>query len=436
MVFWAYNIVTTAGLLFAGPFILLFFLIRGSLDNHFKERLGLLPRELIAPKGKGERIWIHAVSVGEVRLAKAIVRVLEGQKRGFSLVVSTTTRSGRESARKVMPADTAVMYSPIDVWWCVRRSVQRVSPDIFINLETEIWPNLLWACKKFNIPAFLINGRISVRSIDNYRRVRFLMREVLSVYSLLSMISRSDAERIISMGAEPGKVVVGGNAKYDLLLDEAKPDLSHRMARTYKINGERPIFLAGSTREGEEEIVIEAYLEILKGHPDTMLIIVPRHIERCRSIESLIRSYGLNHRLRSSLEHDTNKELETGVILVDKIGELFGLYSLGTVIFCGASLVPLGGQNVLEAAVWGKPVVYGPSMEDFLEATELLETVGAGFQVNNKRELAERATWLLENRRESDRLGRLAREAVESYVGSSRRQIETVFRSLESRATA
>jgi 3-deoxy-D-manno-octulosonic-acid transferase len=436
MVFWAYNIVTTAGLLFAGPFILLFFLIRGSLDNHFKERLGLLPRERIAPKGKGERIWIHAVSVGEVRLANAIVRVLEGQKRGFSLVVSTTTRSGRESARKVMPADTAVMYSPIDVWWCVRRSVQRVSPDIFINLETEIWPNLLWACKKFNIPAFLINGRISVRSIDNYRRVRFLMREVLSVYSLLSMISRSDAERIISMGAEPGKVVVGGNAKYDLLLDEAKPDLSYRMARTYKINGERPIFLAGSTREGEEEIVIEAYLEILKGHPNTMLIIVPRHIERCRSIESLIRSYGLNHRLRSSLEHDTNKELETDVILVDKIGELFGLYSLGTVIFCGASLVPLGGQNVLEAAVWGKPVVYGPSMEDFLEATELLETVGAGFQVNNKRELAERATWLLENRRESDRLGRLAREAVESYVGSSRRQIETVFRSLESRATA
>ncbi len=427
---------TMVGLLCAGPFILLFFLIRGSVDSHFAERLGLLPPERIPPKGKGARIWIHAVSVGEVRLANAIVRVLKSQRRRFSLVLSITTSSGRETARKTMPADTVIMYNPIDVWWCVKRSLQRVSPDVYINLETEIWPNFLWACRKFNVPAFLINGRISVRSIDNYRRVRFLMREVLSVYRLLSMISRSDAERIISMGAEPDKVVVGGNAKYDLLLDEANPVLSRKMAGTYKIDGKRPVFVAGSTREGEEEIVIEAYLELLKGHPDTMLIIVPRHVERCKSIESLIRSYGLNQRLRSTLENDTKKDLETDVVLVDKIGELFGLYSLGTVVFCGASLVPLGGQNVLEAAVWGKPVIYGPSMEDFSEATELLERVGAGFQVNNKRELAETAMWLLANRGESDRLGRLAREAVEGYIGSSRRQVEAIFRSLQSRAAA
>jgi len=431
MTFWFYNIVVTVGSFLFGPFILLFFLIRGSLDGHFRERLGLLSSKLVPPKGKRLRIWVHAVSVGEVKLARVIIRVLQERKGDFSLVVSTTTPTGRQTASREMPEDTIIIYNPLDLWWCVRRSIQKVSPDLFIGLETEIWPNLLWACKQLNIPAVLINGRISVRSIDYYRRLRFLMKDVLSAYRLVSMISRADAERIVSMGAARNKAVVAGNAKYDLLIDEARTELSDRIRRVYKIERRRPVFVAGSTRGGEEEIILEVFVKLLEKHPQIILIVAPRHIDRCKSIESLIRTCHLKYCLRSSLDKDTKGRSEASVILVDKIGELFGLYSLGSVIFCGASLVPLGGQNILEAAVWGKPVMYGPSMDDFLEATELLERVGAGLRVRDGHELLKTATWLLENPDESDRLGRLARDEIERYTSSARKHIEDIFRFID-----
>ena len=431
MTFWFYNIVVIVGSFLFGPFILLFFLIRGSLDGHFGERLGLLSSKQVPPKGERLRIWVHAVSVGEVKLARGIVRVLQERKGDFSLVVSTTTTTGRQTALREMPEDSIIIYNPLDLWSCVRRSIQKVSPDLFINLETEIWPNLLWACKKLNIPAFLINGRISLRSIDYYRRLRFLMKDVLSAYRLLSMISNSDAERILSMGAARNKVVVAGNAKYDLLIDEARPELSDRIRRVYKIERKRPVFIAGSTRGGEEEIILEVFVKLLEKYPETILIVAPRHIERCKSIESLIRSCNLKYCLRSSLDEVTKENSETSVILVDKIGELFGLYSLGSVIFCGASLVPLGGQNILEAAVWGKPVMYGPSMEDFSEATDLLEGVGAGLRVRDGYELLKTATWLLENPAESHRLGRLGRDEIERYIGSARKHIGDIFRFID-----
>jgi 3-deoxy-D-manno-octulosonic-acid transferase len=431
MTFWFYNIVVTIGSFLVGPFMLLFFLIRGSLDGHFGERLGLLTSRLVPPKGERLRVWVHAVSVGEVKLARVIARILQERKGDFSLVVSTTTPTGRQTAYREMPEDSIIIYNPLDLWWCVRRSIQKMSPDLFIGLETEIWPNLVWACKELNIPAVLINGRISVRSIDYYRRLRFLMKDVLSAYRLLSMISSSDAERILSIGAARNKVVVAGNAKYDLLIDEARPELSDRIRRVYKIKRKRPVFIAGSTRGGEEEIVLEVFMRLLEKYPDAILIVVPRHIERCKSIESLIRSRNLNYCLRSSLDDVTKGDSETSVILVDKIGELFGLYSVGSVIFCGASLVPLGGQNVLEAAVWGKPVMYGPSMEDFTEATELLEGVGAGFRIKDGHELLKTAMWLLENPAESHRLGGLARDEIQRYIGSARKHIGDIFRFID-----
>ncbi len=431
MTFWFYNIAVTVGSFLVGPFILLFFLIRGSLDGHFRERLGLLTSKGVPPKGERLRIWVHAVSVGEVKLARVIARVLQEWKGDFSLIVSTTTPTGRQTASREMPENSIIIYNPLDLWWCVRRSLQKMSPDLFIGLETEIWPNLLWACKELNIPAVLINGRISVRSIDYYRRLRFMMRDVLSAYRVLSMISGADADRILSMGAAPNKVVVAGNAKYDLLIDEARPELSDRIRRVYKINRKRPVFIAGSTRGGEEEIILDVFLKLLEKYPEAILIVVPRHIERCKGIASLIRSRNLNYCLRSSLDEVTKGDSKASVILVDKIGELFGLYSLGSVIFCGASLVPLGGQNVLEAAVWGKPVMYGPSMEDFSEAKDLLEGVGAGLRVRDGHELLNTATWLLENPAESHRLGSLARDEIEKYIGSARKHIGDIFRFID-----
>lgn len=426
--FWVYNIVTTLSFFVLGPFAFLFLFLKGLVDQDFRERLGFVPAHLIGPEEKGIRLWLHAVSIGEVKLARVIVGAIRERGVRVVIILSTTTKSGRQTALSIMPPDTAVIYNPIDLLFCVRRALKRASPDLFINLETEIWPNFLWACKQLRIPVFLVNGRISARSINRYKRARFLMREVLSTYASLSMISSMDARRILSLGADPRRVVVEGNAKYDTLGTEASQELSRRIASVYRVDGTRPVFIAGSTRGGEEEIIIEAYLELRARYSTMVLIIAPRHVERCGTIEAILRSYNLGYCLRSSLEEGAGGDLPADIILVDTFGELFGIYSIGTVIFCGASLVPLGGQNPLEAAVWGKPVLYGPSMEDFLEAKALLEGVGAGFVVRDKEELVKTTTWLLDHPEESERLGRRAREEIEGNIGSAKKQIERVFR--------
>ncbi|MBW1689460.1 MAG: 3-deoxy-D-manno-octulosonic acid transferase [Deltaproteobacteria bacterium] len=426
--FFFYNIAATLLFFVFGPLVFLFLVIKGFVDQHFTERFGLLPAQLIGPKASGLRVWLHAVSIGEVKLAKTIAEQIQARESNVSLILSTTTKSGRQTALRVMPPDTTIIYNPIDLLWCVRSALKKVLPHLFINLETEIWPNLLWTCRRLGIPVFLVNGRISVRSINNYKRVRFFMRDVLSAYWSLSMISSMDAQRILSLGADPRRVVVGGNAKYDTLGKEAGPELSRRIAAIYRVTGKRPVFIAGSTRGGEEEIIIEAYRELRARYSSLVLIIAPRHIERCGSIETVLRSSHLDYCLRSDLEGFTGRDLPADIVLVNTFGELFGLYSIGTVVFCGASLVPLGGQNPLEAAVWGKPVLYGPSMEDFLEAKALLEGVGAGFVVRDKDEVVEKAAWLLDHQEESEILGRRAREEIECNKGSAKKQVERVFR--------
>jgi 3-deoxy-D-manno-octulosonic-acid transferase len=427
IMFFFYNITVTLLFLLFGPFAFLYLLIKGFVDQNFKERFGLLPARIMAAKGSGLRIWLHGVSIGEVNLAKVIAGAIREREQNVSIILSTTTKSGRQTAHRVMPPGTTVIYNPIDLVWCVRRALRKVSPHLFINLETEIWPNFLWASKRLCIPAFLVNGRISVRSINNYKHVQFLLKEALSAYSLLSMISSTDARRILSIGAYPRRVVVGGNAKYDTLGREATSRLSSRIASIYKVDGKSPIFIAGSTRGGEEEIIIEAYLDLRARYSTMVLIIAPRHIERCGALEAILRSYHLDYCMRSSMQGSARRYPPPDIIIVDTLGELFGLYSIGTILFCGASLVPLGGQNPLEAAVWGKPVLYGPSMEDFLDAKALLEGVGAGFVVRDKDELVRTALWLLDNPGEYKRLGRRAREEITRNSGSAKRQVERVF---------
>ena len=398
--------------------------LSGRFREGLSERLGFAPKGPVRDSGKSPRIWLHAASLGEVKVAGALRLHLENVVPGCMIYLSTTTPHGREMGRKVF-GNRPVFYAPIDTPYSVRKALLRLRPDVMVFLETEIWPAWITEAHRMGIRTALVNGRISARSIGKYLRLRPFFRDVLRNVDAFSMIRREDAGRILAMGAEPGKVSIGGNAKYELLAGEADPSAPAEMGRMLNLDPSQPVLVAGSTRSGEEEMILDAFQKIAARFPQTILILAPRHVARTGQIESLLRARGLPYRLRSDLGAETPKRFEP-VVLVNTFGELFRLYSVGTINFCGASLVPLGGQNPLEPAAWGKAPFYGPSMEDFLDAKTLLEEAGAGIVISNPSELAEKALWFLEHPEDLRARGERAREALLGNRGAAERHAKVI----------
>ena len=307
--------------------------------------------------------------------------------------------------------EVRVIYAPFDIIFLVRRALDNIRPDILVFLETEIWPAWISEAYGKGIRIAMINGRISPRSIEKYMKVRPFFRDILGKFNVFSMITEEDKRRIISMGADPQKIFVNGNAKFDLLTGLAEDSIERDMRKLFNLEDAAPVLIAGSTRTGEEAMIINAYRKVLKEFPETVLFIAPRHIERAKEIASLIKRNQFEYQLRSELKGDSVKR-DKQVVIVDTFGELFKLYSIGAIVFCGASLVPQGGQNPLEPAVWGKPVLYGPSMEDFLDARALLEENNAGIEVSSPEMLAEKVIMLLNNPVLMQGYGVRARDAV------------------------
>lgn len=400
-------------------------LITGQYRMHLSERLGFISRGVIQCLSGSPRIWIHAASIGEVKAAVSIVKAIKSMMPDCSFVFSTITPHGRKMAEELFSESIPVIFAPIDFILSVRKSLRTVNPDIILFLETEIWPAWLFEARRMGIKTALINGRISPRSIENYIRMRRFFCEVLKNIDIFSMISEIDAERIKAIGADPLKVEINGNAKYDLLGTDTDYGFEKEIRKSLNIDESQCVFVAGSTRTGEEELILEAYEIILESFKDTILIIAPRHIERTPDIGSLIKSRGYNFQMRTSLQ-DGRERRKENILIIDTFGELFKIYSIGTIIFCGASLVPLGGQNPLEPAIWGKMVFYGPSMQDFLDARLLLERVGAGVLVTSPEMLAEKALWFLDHPEELKARGRQAREEILINIGAGERHARTV----------
>lgn len=406
-----YLVVTTAIFVLISPFLLLYAVASGRFMKGLNERLGWISMRGMDRHGGSPHIWIHAASLGEVRVAEAVAGDLKRVLPGISITVSTMTEHGRNLASEIFGKDVRIIYSPLDIIFFVRAALHSIRPDALVFLETEIWPAWISEARRRGIKIAVINGRISTRSFGRYMRLRPLFRDILSRFDAFSMISEKDKERITAMGADPAKVAVNGNAKFDLLAGLADPSIEKDIQKIFNLEGTAPVFIAGSTRTGEEEMIIEAYGKILKEFPETILIIAPRHIERANDIAALLEKKQLEYQLRSKMK-DASGNRDRQVVILDSFGELFRLYSAGTVIFCGGSLVPLGGQNPLEAAVWGKPVLYGPSMEDFLDATALLEENNAGIVVSNADVLAEKVVLLLKDRTLLEGYGSRARDSV------------------------
>jgi 3-deoxy-D-manno-octulosonic-acid transferase len=420
----------TSGLfLLALPYALLYQMITKRYAGSFSQRIGVYPSHLNPPVTKCPRIWLHAVSMGEVNASVPIIEAIRTLAPGSTIILSTTTEHGQALAKSRLPADVVCFYAPVDFILSVTIALRRVKPDLLVCLETELWPNWLMVAHQMGIKTAIVNGRISARAIKRYRMIRPLMKEVLGSMSAFSMIQEVDARRIHELGAPSEKIRVNGNAKYDLLLRQSdcrgQQDPARYWQQILGIRENVPVFLAGSTRHAEADIILEAYQEVIRSAPDTLLILAPRHLERTRHLEKIIRSRGLACQLRSRLEK--NGENRTApVIILDTMGELQAAYSIATVVFCGGSLAPLGGQNILEPAVWAKPVLYGPYMDDFLDARNLLESTGGGNEVRDGKDLAEKVLFYITRPDHAQKTGYSARRAVEMNQGAAHKHAEVI----------
>jgi 3-deoxy-D-manno-octulosonic-acid transferase len=342
------------------------------------------------------------------------------------IIFSTSTETGQEMARKFIKEAAAFIYFPLDIPYIVRKMIKLAKPDVFVLVETELWPNFLRVCESHRVKTFMVNGRISPRSYRRYHLTNLFWKRVLNNLDFAGMISGIDAERIRDIGMDSAKIKVLGNAKYDALAALAAPALQEEIVRRFNVRKNERFFVAGSTHEGEEKIVIDVYQELLKRYPDFKLIIVPRHIERTKDVLGLLRRENFNDVLTLTDINNGRQRKDERIIVVDVIGELFKVYSLASIVYCGGSLVPKGGQNILEAAAWGKVIFYGPSMEDFSAEKALLEDAGCGVTIKSEKELLRGITQALDNPEELRIRGERGKAVVLANIGAAARYADLI----------
>ncbi len=423
----AYRLITSAA--FAAGFPLLFPLSRclGVDRTEMRQRLGMVPADAVRSASGRPRIWTHAVSVGEAGAALPVLDCLRRQAPGCGLILSTTTRQGQAFARTRAGENAACIFAPADAAAAVNAALRRIRPDVLICMETELWPNLIRAARKSGIKTALINGRISVRSFRRYMKIRPLIRETLDDIDALSMIGPGDADRIRRMGAPEARIEINGNAKFDALIRQPDAALADRMRGVYGFPDGAPVLVAGSTRTSEEEIVFRVFKQLRARVPDLCLIIAPRHVERAAGVKKIADRQGISCRFRSAL---TGGDPGVRVVILDAMGELQATYGMADAVFCGGSLVPLGGQNILEPAFWGKPLFFGPSMEDFAEARDLLLRANGCVQVRDEADLKEKLLECFTDREAAQAMGARARRAVTASSGAAGRHAAVVMRLL------
>lgn len=422
-----YNIVLFVAAFFLVPYYGLKIVLTGKYKASIGQKFGVIPRGDVEGMKGSPRIWVHAVSVGEVTAAAPIVSSLRELFPHACIVLSTGTETGQMMARRMVASATSFIYFPLDLPFVVRKVVTMVRPDIFIPVETELWPNFIRICSEKGVRIVMVNGRISPRSFARYAKTDFLWKRVLSLVDRVGMISRTDADRIGNLGMQRDRIHIMGNAKYDGLAARATDTtLKDEIGKRLNVEPGSQVFVAGSTHGGEERIVFAVYRKLLAHYPDLLLILVPRHIERREDILSLAEEEGFTDLITMTEINGGKKRTGERVIVIDVIGELFKVYSLATVVFCGGSLVPRGGQNILEPAAWGNVVLYGPSMEDFTDEKKLLEETGAGITVRDEDELFQEVSALLEQPAGLSRRGDAGKEAVVANMGASRRYAHLV----------
>jgi 3-deoxy-D-manno-octulosonic-acid transferase len=431
MTLFFYNVALLAGMAASLPWWLWRMATVNKYRDGWRERLGRVPRKLEAVSGDtGQRaIWLHAVSVGEVLAVSRLVKELDAALPDAAVAVSTTTRTGQALAREHFGLKR-VFYCPLDLPWAVRAYLNALQPKMLVLAETEFWPNLLNGCFRRGIPVVVVNARISNRSWPRYKMLRSLWRPLLSRLRCLLAQSETDAQRLRAIGCAAERVTVSGNLKFDVRVAEEAG--STEFLRRHA--GGLRFVVAGSTHEGEEEALLDAWKRVLQREPRLVLVLAPRHPERFSAVAKLCEERGFSCIRRTDWQMNPQGEprpLEPGeIVLLDTIGELASVYSLASVAFVGGSLGAAGGHNPLEPAQFGVPIAMGTHYANFTAITDLLRRADA-VRIARKEELAEVFAELLHDRTQAEAMGARARRVFEEQAGATERCVAAIREVLE-----
>lgn len=394
------------------------------LRHGLRQRLGFYRK--LPPRGEGPRIWLHGASAGDLLALKPILDGLRQRLPKATLFVSTLTNSGQLMARERLKNADAIVYLPYDLPGAVRRAVRELAPDLLVIEYTEIWPNLIRAAKSAGVRIALTNGRFSSRTFGSYRLLFRLIGNPLRAIDLFLMRGEDEAERALLLGAPRERLLVTGNTKFDALSASALEATGGAPTSLRSAIGEGQLLIAGSTHEGEESLLLSVFQRLRATTPGLRLVLAPRYIDRAPRILTLVRERGFVGGLRSQADPTIPP---SDVIVLDTIGELAFAYQLATLVFVGGSFTPRGGQNILEPAAAGKPVLFGPNMENFADSVQVLLGRG-GIQVKDEAQLTQVLQDLFAQPERIAELGDMARAAVSSVSGASQRDVDELCKLL------
>ncbi len=399
--------------------------LRGKWHGGFAERFGFFPKTLETALSSGENIWVHAVSVGEVALLDGLIKGLLAKYPGRKIVLSVTTVTGHELALKRYGAAVRVIWSPLDLSWVVARFVRRIRPVAYIVAETELWPNLFSCLSAGRVPIVVVNGRISDEAYSRYRMARWFLKKTVLQASLLCVQSKLDAQRFIALGADPTRVTIAGNLKFDLVLPGSVMD-ELEAKRVFGFSATKQIFVAASTHPGEEQVVCEAFASLRSEFSELRLVIVPRHPQRAAEVAGIVGQHHLKGRLFTVLHGAILGDDD--VLVVDAVGHLVDLYRIADVVFIGKSLgIPRrGGQNPIEPAAFGKPVIVGPHMENFRDVMRVFREAGAVVEISRADQLAGAVRDILNQPQRRAGLGVRAKVVVDQNRGAAQRTLDAI----------
>jgi tetraacyldisaccharide 4'-kinase len=432
----AYNLILNLALIISFPYLLL----RAALGKYgIAERMGRLSKEGTEKLRGQESIWFHAASVGEVKVLSTIIPEVKRSHPQYALVVSTMTKTGKKEAQRILSGVEMVFFLPVDLKRFIRRALKSIKPAALVLVETELWPNLVRETKKRGSFVALINGRISRGSLSRYLLVRSLFEQTLSNVDLLCMQSEEHKERMMLLGANPDKIKVTGNLKFDRLLLAGQAKDPAGLREKMHVPDHCTVVIGGSTREGEEQILVEVFKRLKPEYRNLIFILAPRHLDRLKQVEKILSASQMGFVRRTQLDKrlpgvQTEEEppwRDQSVILLDTMGELSKIYSLADAAFVGGSLVRVGGHNLLEPAIYGVPVLFGPYVDHFKEEATILIRSGGGIQVKDEEELYSSLSSLLADDEKRTKMGENAREAIQKRTGVAGRTTDLIFSSLE-----